>query len=31
MIAQKIEWFADHEMVIARAVPNVMPERTTSC
>jgi hypothetical protein len=30
MIAQRIDVFWDHEIAIARAVPNVIPERTIS-
>ena len=30
MMAHRIDWFPDHEMTMASAVPKPMPERTTS-
>lgn len=31
MIAHNIDLLTDHEMVTAKAVPNVIPPRTVSC
>ena len=30
MIAQRIEWWMDHEMAIARALPKLIPTRVAS-